>query len=401
MPSRLKIFIAADAEIRSESTGFESLFFTEYPEYSEGRLVGYDGTTYLQLAHDRALILRCALGCLWDRCQTFACDEAAVERIVSEFAEFVDSPNIRVRFQAQLLNYRMHADTVNIGDMLTIRRLNDREITEFHGGSQTVGLSKRPSLDFGPIEFVIEGEVDVTKSFGGDLFRSKPLLEIAREQFDKAVLCLRTFKGGSVGYDWVHFNFLKFCPCTLPSYRAFGLGIHPGVYWISEQEINDLTNHAGQVFGLREAALEIACARLADAEARIRPQDQILDAVIGMEAVLLAALENEDRRSELKYRFSLNYSTLFSSPHERLEAFRTAKGFYDLRSRIAHGGERSKASKVPGDKKMSLNEAARLATEALRMLIKRFLPEANSPPYKRPTFWEHAYFGLVDSQDSF
>lgn len=37
-------------------------------------------------------------------------------------------------------------------------------------------------------------------------------------------------------------------------------------------------------------------------------QDRAVDAVIGMESLLLAGLGNEERRGELSYRFSIRYS---------------------------------------------------------------------------------------------
>jgi hypothetical protein len=48
---------------------------------------------------------------------------------------------------------------------------------------------------------------------------------------------------------------------------------------------------------------------LADAEMRTKPEDRLVDAVIGMESLLLAGLTKDDRKGELKFRFSLHYSS--------------------------------------------------------------------------------------------
>ena len=165
-------------------------------------------------------------------------------------------------------------------------------------------------------------------------------------------------------------------------------------YSLSEAEAAALPEHARQIFALSEPALETACIRLAYAETRYRPEDQLLDAVIGMEALLLAGLHKDDRKRELKFRFSMNYSTLFNSPEERLRACRVAKDLYDHRSTIAHGGGFSTKPLRIGEEKLNLNEAANRAKGALRRLIKHFLPESKSAPYKNPQFWEKAYFEI-------
>ena len=133
----------------------------------------------------------------------------------------------------------------------------------------------------------------------------------------------------------------------------------------------------------------LACSRLAMAQVRTSPQDRIVDAVVGMEALLLAG-----HKKELRFRFALHYATLFEGPDERLKAFKIAKDLYDFRSGIAHGGSLEGESVRVGNEWMSLKDAAERASEALRFLVGRFLPDADSAPYKRPEFWEGRVFGL-------
>ena len=118
-----------------------------------------------------------------------------------------------------------------------------------------------------------------------------------------------------------------------------------------------------------------------------------------MEAILLAGLASEDRKGELKFRFSLHYSTLFDSPKERYCAFRVAKDLYDLRSTIAHGTTLKNDQCRVGQEKLSLTEPATRATEALRTIVRRFLPQTEVAPYRKPEFWTRSYFGLVDGND--
>jgi hypothetical protein len=119
---------------------------------------------------------------------------------------------------------------------------------------------------------------------------------------------------------------------------------------------------------------------------------------IGMEAILLAGLREEGRRGELKYRFSMNYSTLFKTSQERWHAYKIAKDLYDLRSTIAHGGEISNSNNRVGEEKLNLHETAKRAKNVLRFLIQHFLPQSKSHPYKNPKFWEQAYFNISEIQ---
>jgi hypothetical protein len=167
-------------------------------------------------------------------------------------------------------------------------------------------------------------------------------------------------------------------------------------YTLKVEEFGPLAEHAKLIFGGLEPSMEMACSRLADAETRTRPQDRLVDAVIGMEALLLAGLGKEDRKGELKFRFSLHYATLFGTPEERHRAFRVAKHLYDLRSVVAHGSSLGEGVFPIGDEKLKLPEAAKRASETLRHLVRHFLPSVKQVPYKKHEFWERGYFGLRD-----
>jgi len=115
----------------------------------------------------------------------------------------------------------------------------------------------------------------------------------------------------------------------------------------------------------------------------------LIDAVIGLEALLLA-----DLQAELAFRFSLNYSTLSDTPENRHRDFLVAKQLYGLRSTIAHGTVPTRKRRGAGKESVSVPEAATVATEALRRVIRHFLPQTGNAPYRNHQFWERAYFGL-------
>jgi hypothetical protein len=373
---------------------FSEVFFKAYPEYAHG-VVGFAGIGGQNFGHDRGFLLKTTLEELWQRYHTFDLDEAAIDRIVSDFSRFADEPTVRLRFQAELLNFRMSESALPLAEGLTIRRLTDEEVSTFSGGPMSMLGFHRPRT--GAIhEFVIEGDYEQEKWFGDQPIPDRTRLDEIKALLDRAILALRTFKEGRVGYDWVRQKSLSHCPIGLGSFGFSDLHVPAGSYEISKSEIEPLIAHAARIFSITESSMETACRRLADAEIRNRAEDQIIDAVIGMEALLLAALGKEDRRSELKYRFSINYSTLFESPVERRQAFKVAKDLYDLRSTLAHGGELGQPPYRVGKERMALIEAAKKAREALRKIITRFLSLPEKPIYRNSDFWESAYFGEED-----
>lgn len=392
-PDLVQIFIAADKQLKEAGQLFVESFFARHPEYNG--MVGFPRFGGLNLGHDLTYIFRSAIEHLWRQYEKFELDESAVDLLVNEFEAFVDKPTIRFLFRSQLLNFKTPGDSIDLPEGLRIRRMTQSEVSAFHGGSMTTPWMIRPRA-FGLHEFCIEGETEEPKAFGSLKDDEQPAKDCVKACLDRAILCLRTFKEGRVGYDYVHFYPRTFCPLPLPSYGYGDLYVPFGNYTLNVEEYGSLTEHAKMVFAISEPSMEMACSRLADAETRTKPQDRLVDAVIGMESLLLAGLGKEDRKGELKFRFSLHYSTLFGTPEERHRAFRIAKHLYDLRSMVAHGSTLVDRVFSVGDEKLKLPETAKRASEALRYLVRHFLPNAKQAPYRNHEFWERAYFGLPD-----
>ena len=391
-PSLWQIFRAAEKETDAAAETFLQLFFSTYPEYGEGKLVGVSGGSYGSLTWPKTEIFNKAIIWIYQRLGSFENAEALVDQIANEFEEFVESKTVRIRMQAKLLNFGMEGDRLAIAKDVLIRRLNPREISELnskHSGAGRFGADPFPIS-----EFVVELEYEGRKAFSPELDDSVAALANARSKLDDTINCLRTFKSGYVGIKWVTLETVKFCPLSFGSYASHLSYIPPGSFHLTERESTEMAVFAQDYFSLQDSALLTACARLADSESRLRPQDAVLDAVVGMEAVLLAGLRSEDRRSELKYRFSINFASLQETPEARWDSYKIAKDLYDLRSAIAHGGELGTAGIRIGKEKVPIGEAAKCAKAILRQLIRRFLPDAKNAPHKRPDFWEKAYFGI-------
>jgi hypothetical protein len=381
-PYLFKVFNAAENQLNENGASFTKLFFENYPEY-EGMVCfgGFGGRNF----SDRVSIFKAVIKRLWIRYETFNCNDSAVDEIVEEVIQFVKQPMIRYRFQAQLLNFTMIESTLSFPGNLTIRRLNEQEVSAFINDSIT------PVSFFGIHEFVIEGEDEFPKTFGYPDNIAHPI-EKVRAVLDRAILCLRTFKQGSIGYNNVKCKPLNFCPFGLGgTHGKTDMYIPFGRYELLSDEIVLLDDYAKLIFPVSETSMEMALSRLADAEIRTKPQDKIVDAVIGMEALLLAALSS---KSELSFRFSLNYSMLFPSD-KRPSAFKLAKSLYNIRSTIAHGSSIDEMVNIDGQN-VPLSDAANKATDVLRIIILHFLPQQGAP-YKKDEFWKNKYFGLSNS----
>jgi hypothetical protein len=385
-PALTTVFIMADPELNKTGMKFADVLRRSHPEYDG--LVGIDDSR-VNVSQNPSLILNHAMLRLRDNHGTFQPGDQAIEALVLEFSEFIDQSTIQLRFTAPLLNYQMDDERVALPDDLAIRRLTEAEVSDLRGGPFWLLGSPRQSI--GIQEFALEGSCDAPKVFGeGD---ATPIMGEVRRRVDRAILALRTFKEGQIGYDSIRLRPTGFCPFSLPEQFPGDLHVPFGRYALPEDEVERLQQHAALVFACSEPALVMACSRLADAHSRVRPQDRLLDAVIGLEALLLAAVGKDDR-GELKLRFSLNYSTLFKTSETRRQAFRVAKDLYNLRSTIAHGGSAEAGSHRVGGQKMGLQDAALRACEALRHVLHHFLPQAGQAPFKKSDFWEQQYFDL-------
>jgi hypothetical protein len=389
-PSLLPMHVRRQSEFQQIGSDLVEVFKTDVPEC--GGIVGSPSFGCVRILDDPTHIVGSALFTLWQRHHSFMVPPTAIEAIVQEFVEFIEQPTTRIRFLAQLLNFRMPVDNIDFPEGLRIRRLSEEEVSDLYGGSVF-----RPTLTanrgIGIHEFAIGGEFAEPRIFVDQAVGPSLGYNEVYPKLDKAILAIRTFKEGHVGYDRVHFQATSFCLLQLATFGRGDLYVPFGVYTLETEELERLRQHAQLVFRCIEPAMEMACSRLSDAQTRIRPQDRLVDAVIGLEALLLAGHDKE-YRGELRYRFSLNYSTLFEKPAERHRAFRVAKDLYDLRSTIAHGGILKKENCRVGEEKLTADDAAKRACEVLQNVIRHFLPQTDAAPYKKPDFWERAYFGL-------
>jgi hypothetical protein len=390
LPDIFQVFIRAQPTIDSAAKPFAESFAKYYPEFRGGfgsRLSGWHN-----FGHDIAFFLGQSLSYLWTSHKTFDVSDDMIDELVKEFETFIDTRTVQLRFRSILLNFHspqsQENNLIDLPEGLKIRRLSESEVSDLYGGSMQSMASRNLPSRLGMHEFCIEGEIEEHILLGYPKEQDLVPRTDVKEKLDKAMLCLRTFKKGYVGYTLIQYIPITFCPLVLSSHGYGDLYVPVDIYEVKSEEISSLKDHARLIFSINEEAMHLACSRLADAECRTNPLDRILDAVIGMEALLLTGIT-----SELSFRFSLNYAMLFPQ-EQRQSAFKFAQDIYGLRSKIAHGSFIGNEFKIEGQK-VPISDASDKATEALRKIILNFLGKQNAP-YKKPEFWQNRYFGLPD-----
>ena len=322
----------------------------------------------------------------------FAIGEEQVNALLNDATRFFDSPNVRIRLFAPLLNVHGSRDVppINFPGDIIMRPISDEEFTQFYGGNPIFGTSRLVAYP----DFVFVRELEVTKIiFDSTRPVEQPFYKSTQDMLDRCILAISSFKdGGAVGYDG-----LRVTAAELALGVGFG-GQHLwgnehvplGRYELGPEEAPKLEAYA-MLFEKIHPTLEMACQRLVDAARRTKPRDSIVDVVIGLESVLLVGGDKREQ-GEKRFRFSLNYASLFP-PSEREAAFYTARDLYDLRSEIAHGGEPKGKVKF-GGKEISLHEIASLARSMLRETLAKFMPKSSEPDFLAERYWMARALGL-------
>lgn len=361
---------------------------TEYPDHM--RMIGFGMSSGIIQPH--MIIGRLAHEAL-QRFGTFSITDAQLDQLLTEAAGFFDRPNICLRLMAPVLNVHGSREVPPIAfpGGIVMRPLTDEEFTDLYGGNP-VFRGTRSLLNFP--DFVFVREIEIPKMIGERPGAAADALwKPTQDLLDRCILAISSFKdGGPVGYDGVRITAAEMAfGAAFGTQQLWGNEHVPnGNYQLSPEEAPRLETYA-QKFGDIHSSLEIACQRLVDATRRTKPRDSIIDAVIGLESILLVEI-GERQRGETRFRFSLNYASLFPAA-ERRDAFNTARDLYDLRSAIAHGGQPKEREKVNG-KEMTLNEIAPLARSVLRLTLSKFMDNPAKPDFLADGYWVSKALGL-------
>jgi hypothetical protein len=308
-------------------------------------------------------------------------EQSKIDEIIDDFIAFLDKKKVTFRFLAILVNFSFEFNELKLTEGIRIRRLTANEVS-------TMPAAHRRGVHEFAVEGYFEEEYKPYPCPAKGSFR-----ESAQAQFLKnLVIALNTFKEGCVGIENIEIMAKSFFPDDRMSLGMGEMFIPSRNYLIRKEEVDSLLEHVVAFQKPLPKQLRIASSRLSDAQLRTNLEDKIIDAVIGIEAILLAS-QKEDT-SGLSYRFSLNYSTFFDSPEAKLKAYKTAKKLYNLRSQLAHGSEvKEKDWEISSDCKNSL-DASKKACDMLRNLIRKYLPEGANPSFNQDDYWIKRILGF-------
>jgi hypothetical protein len=279
------------------TAGIEAAFKQDYPEYLQ-----IVGTSLLAGVFQLAGALQSLALEAHKRFGSFALTDAQIETILADVSTFFDRQTVRFRLYAPALNLRGPQETPSMAfpGGIVLRPITDEECTQFYGGNPIFQMGKQT---VGFPDFVFVKDIEIPKIFSYDEMKEDPVFGLFQEELNLCMLALASFKdAGAVGYDGVH---------IVPSELTLGPGfsrhhlwgndhVPIGLYGVTPEEAPKIEGHA-QMFKHIHATLEMATQRLVDSARRTKLRDTIVDAVIGLESILLA---NTGDRTELRFRFA-------------------------------------------------------------------------------------------------
>jgi hypothetical protein len=308
--------------------------------------------------------------------QDLSPQEAVFDRLYNEFEDYFYRDTVRYRFISPLNNFRVETEKVELSPNFSIIKIPKEEREQMLSQSREFGLfTQHHMMPFNEYAFVLF--LEAPKVFG----EGPPLpdvenmpSQIARKLFDEACSALRLHKSGAISYDYIHIGSTSW-ELHGGTYTVSSIGMRPAIgpqHLLLKEEVAEFVRFwefFQRVRKKKQKRTDIALRRFNFAYERVRPEDKLVDYLIGFEALLLEG----DERQELEYRLGLRGSVLLGkTPEERQTVFKELKTAYRERSNIVHGGTVREAVKIGGDK-IKFNEFVEKVEQRLRAAIKEFL----------------------------
>lgn len=336
-------------------------------------------------------LLRNLLSHALDTYKTLQLTDAQINSIALAAVHFFDSPTVPWRMFAPLvgLNGPLKTPLLTFPNSVQLRPISDAEYTHLYGS--LIPLSGARQLVMPNLALVVD--IDMPKHFG--IPRPEALANPfadGQEAIDHALLTIISFKNlRAIAYDGIFCYPASLCLIPTGLLHTGSLDLtYPGANNLTDQEIDDLQTHTNS-FAKIDRHLNVAAHRLVDATKRRRDDEAVIDAVVGLESILLYKTTQE-----LAFKFGLNYSALpFIS--NRFKAFDFAKSLYELRSRIVHGTPLKEGTAF-GREKLSLSQMALRAQEALRKTFCYFVRSDDPAAFTTKDYWERRHLVSLPDQ---
>jgi Apea-like HEPN len=335
--------------------------------------VGRPGTTGQRI--EAPVCLRRFVSQLLDEQQGFDFQEGAFQKVYEGLEDFFYRDTIEYRVVCPLHNFQMQTEPLALSPKFSIIKFSTKEKERMLTKSGQLGSIGDLSIRN---EFALEMYVEAPKVIGEipqDPAENDPL-GVARRAFDDACNALRLFKNGAVHYgeywmdptSWIVTGAQSVWPGWGAPGRHYGL-----TCTLSADEAPIFLEFLKSP---RRGRMEknknilLAFNRLTFGYERLRPEDRLIDFMIGLEALFL------DVEDELSYRLSLRVAALLGdTPEKRERIFTELRRAYGQRSKIAHGNNPKKDIDIGGTK-IPFEELVNRVEEHLRSAIKEFLVRA-------------------------
>jgi hypothetical protein len=347
-----------------EMESLDKLLLERQPE-----LLGYvihDGVS--QLIPDSFALCSCLSQEAARRISETVSTDAAILSVVSDLDNLLTTRNAEREVVTLLtgLSLPEGVERISLDNGLYIRPLTADELAEL--GSNDISSESRFDLTSGFVTSAVISETPISIWLSPQCENSAPDFsshQAHQVQIENVLGALHILKSGRVG---VRATFTRIRPTILPNMRGYSsapLVVNPFSFMeLTQEDVDRFVTLFAALAETRRNELNIAAARLLDAESRLSPVDALLDAVIGLEALL-----NPNDRSELSFRVALNYAFL-APTRERRRRFETARDVQITRNRVVHGGISLKSKEAP-----LLHQHAELAKDCLRDAVVRFLTD--------------------------
>jgi len=261
-----------------------------------------------------------------------------------------------------------------IQEGVLVKKLSDDEINNFIGMDSYFHKS---NLDYYAIVFDYYEEIGFSED---ETLNNPKLIQEIPNILELFLYSLNlTTKGGFL-FNTVHTlhldYFSHFSGMTTSSSYATD---SPHNYRLNKEDFNNWCEKYNELSHLKLEHFKLALSRLSEAERRLNPIDSIIDSVIGLESILLNDIGNKKTQGELRFRFALNYASLFLK-EDRYNKRKFANDIYDLRSSIVHGsqklGQRININNKDYNLEMISGEINKMLRDTINHLIK--LPANNN-----------------------
>jgi len=334
------------------------------------------GTSEVRTRVDTDSCLRVFLIRLLQEQQDLSLQEVVFGRLYDEFEHYFYRDAVGYRFLSPLNNFRVETEKVELSPNFSIIKIPREEREQMLSRFREFNLfTQHHMMPF--TEYALELFLEAPKVFGEG--PAVPDVEnmpsqIARKQFDEACSALRLYKSGAVSHDYIRIGSTSW-ELHGGTYTVSSIGMRPAIgpqHLLSKEEVAEFLKFwefFQRVRKKKQKRTDVALRRFNFAYERVRPEDKLIDYLIGFEALLLKG----DERQELEYRLALRGSVLLGkTSEERQTVFKELKTAYRERSNIVHGGAVREAVKIGGDK-IKFNEFVEKVEQRLRATIKEFL----------------------------